>query len=535
MAEPTLSEITNLKVDPELGTGNTGYVVDNRELVRNITQAAQFKAQNDWKKYNLFLEDTKEKYKNADEIASMDVAPQDRERLEKEGADFLNGMANNPKDFFSQMGSAVGREQQKKYLQWKRDATTSKNDHLYDLQHRKFLEENPDQATDKNKSTVNDFLEKQKLGERKPYILEMPGVYDPVGLSKELNTAVEQKIARPGFTPDGKFSFTETGAKYDPEQYRKVAGNIFDLNQKGFQSTIANLFKKLPATEQLKYKNSENPVKDWFLDFQDTFRKPDQTTKEDLKANPFALESQRAKTEFALEDLRNRNTEGREIKLAQIRQGLQDAPKPEQTKFLLNLASSVIGNTTGKQLRIDLGKGQYSTEKVIDASPNLLKMFSKPIKTTIKDASGKDIVSETVLEPDVITRTSDGGLRTIFYRKDKKGETVLKDDKGKIVSTGGLPSNETEEIVPLPEVMAILGKDYMPKKDLPGAVNYAGDVLKQYGGDITKYAQTANQKPAETLKTTIKKADIPTKAAAAGYNIQEYEELLKKKGVQITQ
>jgi hypothetical protein len=488
VAEPSLSEITNLKVDPELGTGNTGYVVDNRDLVRNIIQAGQFKAQNDWKKYNLFLEDHKEKLKNAEEIASMPVAPQDRERLEKESINFLNNMANNPKDYFSQMGSAKGKEQEQQYLQWKKDATASKQDYLWDLENRKFLQQNPDHDTPENRAKIEGFLTNQKLGGRQPYILDMPGTYDPNALAKELNTAVEQKVAQPGMTPDGKFTYTETGTKYNPDQYRKVASSIFDLNQKGFQNTIGNLFSKLPASEQVKYKDSQNPVKDWFLDFQDTFRKPDQVTKDDLKANPFALETQRAKTEFALEDLRNRDTTGREIKLAELRNTLSDAPKPEQTKFLLNLASSVVGNTTGQTLTVDTGKGAYSTEKVVDASPVIKKLFSKPIKTSTKDASGKDVTTENALEPDVITRTADGGLRTIFYKKTPKGATV---------TSGGKPVEESAEIVPLPEVMSILGKDYMEKKDLPGAVNLAGDVLKQYGGDISKYAQAANPAPAK--------------------------------------
>lgn len=504
--EPTLGEITNLKVDPEIATGNTGYVIDNRDLVRNLTQAAQFKAQNDWKKYNVFLDETKELYKRADEIAAMPVAPQDRERLEKEMTGFLNDMATNPKEFFSSVGSPKGKELQERLINWRKDATTSKNDYLWDLKNREFLQANPDHNTPENRSKVEGFLTNQKLGGRQAYILDMPGIYDPNALAKELNTAVEQKFTRPGFTPDGQFTFTEQGTRYDPDQYRKIAGNIFDLNKNGFQNTIGNLFKKLPETEQLKYKDRKNPVKDWYLDFQETFKKPDQSTKEDLKANPFALESQKARTAFALEDLRNRNDTNREIKVAQVRASLEDAPKPEQTKFLLNLAASVVGNTTGKPVTVDLGNGKYATEKVLEASTELKKRFSKPIKTTIKQASGAGKETETIaegsLEPDIITRTSDGGVRTVFYKKYDKGDKAVKSGKaqaGDIVrDAGGQPIMESAEVVPLPELMSILGKEYMEKKAIPGAVNLAGDVLKQFGGDITKYAEAANPKPAPT-------------------------------------
>ncbi len=43
--------------------------------------------------------------------------------------------------------------------------------------------------------------------------------------------------------------------------------------------------------------------------------------------------------------------------------------------------------------------------------------------------------------------------------------------------------------------------------------------IKQYGGSMKK--------------TSIKKADIPNKAAASGYTPEEYMELLKQKGIQI--
>ncbi len=502
--EPSLGEILSVKADPEVATGNTGYVIDNRELVRNLTQAAQFKAQNDWKKYNLFLDETKELYKKADEIAAMDVAPQDRERLEKEMTGFLNDMATNPKDFFSSVGSAKGKELQERLINWRKDATTSKNDRLWDLRNREFLMANPDHDTPENRAKIEGFLTNQKLGGRQPYILDMPGVYDPVALSKELNTAVEQKIARPGFTKDGKFTYTETGARYDPDQYRKVAGNIFDLNKNGFQNTIGNLFKKLPATEQVKYKDSQNPVRDWYLDFQDTFRKPDQTTKEDLKANPFALEDEKSRVAFALENLRSRNDTNREIKVAQVKASLEDAPKPEQTKFLLNLAASVVGNIDkNKDLTIPVGNGKYATENIINASPQLLKTFSKPTTTTIKDAAGKEVVSDKVLEPDVLTKTADGGVRTIFYKKLKNGDTQT--DKS------GKPIIESTEISPLPEVMSILGKEYIPKNMLAGAVNFSSEVLKPFGGDITKYGEAVKQqdqsKRDEGLKFTVKGKD----------------------------
>lgn len=415
MAEPTLGEITNLKVDPELGTGNIGYAIDNRDLVRNLTQAAQFKSQNDWKKYNLFLEDTKEKYKDAQEIASMDVAPQDRDRLEKEMTGFLNDMATNPKDFFSSVGSAKGKELQQRLIDWRKDATTSKNDNLWDKQNRKFLAENPDHDTPENRQKIEGFLTNQKLGGRQPYILDMPSAYDPTALAKELNTAVEQKVAQPGMTPDGKFTYTETGSKYNPDQYRKIASSIFDLNQKGFQNTIVNLFKKIPPTEQIKYKDRENPAKDWFLDFQDTFRKPDQVTKDDLKANPFALESERAKTKlnelnvkFGYDKILEKLKSGDRQDLEKLKIDLKDGSRKDQVGALKGMVDTMVNDAIANPINFS---EETATGKVfydMDVSPSTLKIFSK--------VEGEGPTKKTVY-PDAIQVSADGKtVRVVNYK-----------------------------------------------------------------------------------------------------------------------
>lgn len=505
MPEPSLGELSNLHSEESLGTGDVGAVTNSgSDLVHLLNQTAQFQANQSREKYNTFLENLNGIYKDAENIASLDVATEDRDALTKQKNEILSMVYKNPKDFFANVGGAQGQELHKKLAQWRMDATESKQNKLFDAAHREYLGKNPELNTPENKSNVDNYL-KVPLGRRKSFTLQLPGLYDPIALGTELNAAVKQDYAKPGVTPDGKFTFTEKGTKYDPEKYRKLAESAYylpDSRGQQLRSTLQGRFESLPKDIQSKYKDSQDPVKDWYLDLQDQYRKPDQVQKDDLKANPFALKDEKSRNRFALQDLKDRNTEGREIRVAQIKEQLKDSPKPEQTKFLLNLAADVIGNTTS-DLMVDTGKGNYQKEKVINASPVILKMFSKPVSTTIKDATGKKTVSEKVLEPDVITKTPDGSVRTIFYKKNKKGETV----KGE----GGHPLIETSEVAPLKEVMSILGKDYMGKKSLPGAVNLAGDVLSQYGGDINKYIAANKQQAKAEEKTSSTSNELPVK------------------------
>lgn len=491
--EPTLGELTNIRSDADLSTGDVGVVTDDgSSLVRQLNQTAQFQANQEREKYNTFLENINGIYKDVDAISSLDVAQEDRPALDKQMFEVLNGVFKNPKDFYQNAGSPVGQELHKKIAQFRMNAIQSKQDKLFDAAHREYMSRNPELLTDKNKNNVQGYL-KAPLGKRQPFTLELPGLYDPAALGDQINKSIKQDYAHTGVSADGQFTYDEEGATYDPEAYRKRAEAMYylpDSRGQQLRTTLEGRFNSMPKEIQKKYEKETDPVKAWYLDLQDQYRSPDQAKKSNIRANPFALESQKARTQFALEDLRNRNDTGREIKVAQVKAALEDQAKPAQTEFLLDLASDVLSNTTKPQV-VSLGGGKYSNEQVVNASPVILKMFSKPIKTVSKDVLGTETTTDTVMQPDLLTKTPDGQLRTIFYQKKKDGSPMRGKD-GNIIY-------ESNEIIPLTEMMSVLGKDYMDKKSIPGAVNLAGDVLKQFGGDITKYRKA--RKGEETTET----------------------------------
>lgn len=529
--EPSLSELTNISSDANLGTGDTGTVTnDGSNLVRLLNQTAEFKANQDREKYNTFLENLNGIYKNADDIASMDVATEDRDLLKKQVNDVLSGVYKNPKDFFQNAGSPQGQELHKKLAQLRMDATESKQNKLFDAAHREYLGRNPELNTPENKSNVDNYL-KAPLGKRKPFTLNLPGLYDPIALGNEINTAVKQDFATPGATADGKFTFTEKGTRYDKDKYNKIAENMYylpDARGQQLRSTLQSRFQSLPKDIQDKYKDSKDPVKDWYLELQGQYRKPDQVTKDDYKANPFALESQKSIDRFALENLKNRNDENREIKVAQVKEGLKNSPTPDQANFLLKLTAGVLDNTSG-ELAVEIEDGKWSKEKLINASPVILKMFAKPITTTSKTVDGLDVetTSEKSIPPDALTRTPDGGIRALFYQKE--GDKVVFHNDKRVI--------ESSQVIPKEQVISVLGKEYMDKKQLPNAVSYVNQVLDQYGGDINKYISSTKQqtkaddqaaKQEQNVKFSVKgKSYTQKQLKEFGYTDDQIQEAIK--------
>ena len=57
----SLGEINSFRANPDVATGKAGVVLKDTGMVDNLMKAAQFKAENDWRKYTTFLGNYKEK------------------------------------------------------------------------------------------------------------------------------------------------------------------------------------------------------------------------------------------------------------------------------------------------------------------------------------------------------------------------------------------------------------------------------------------------------------------------------------------
>ena len=82
MPEPSLGELANAAQSQEAIP--TIAVNDQQNMVRTLNQQAQFKAQNDWNKYQSFLKERADTLANLGEIEKMDIMNEDRPELQKD-------------------------------------------------------------------------------------------------------------------------------------------------------------------------------------------------------------------------------------------------------------------------------------------------------------------------------------------------------------------------------------------------------------------------------------------------------------------
>lgn len=252
MAEqaPSLSEITNFAVDPERGTGTPAVVFQGgQEMVRNLNESAKFQAQNDMDKYKLFLGNLKDAYARGDAIAATEVAPQDREAIQKRLADVMGKIGQNPKGYFRGGADATKLTEELQKVQI--DANKSKQDHIYDLAHRDFLERNPTLQTDENNKKISDFSS-QSLEERKPFILESAPIVDIGKLKDDILGSDGVSVSGIGARPYG------TDGHYNQEYETKTVKfapfmqkwNLAPELHPEIGKYVDNLYNKLPAEQR---------------------------------------------------------------------------------------------------------------------------------------------------------------------------------------------------------------------------------------------------------------------------------------------
>lgn len=173
----SLAEINSYQPNPNVATGNPGVVLKDNGLVNNLMQVAQFKAQNDWLKYQSFLSSYKDFVKDVSKVQELQTLERDKPYLQRQAADIFEDISKDPRSFFGTGDPTKLAEIEGKLGKLRADATTSAQDNLFDLANRQFLAQNPSLNTDENKSIIDGFANKA-LGERQLYTLNLPTTFD---------------------------------------------------------------------------------------------------------------------------------------------------------------------------------------------------------------------------------------------------------------------------------------------------------------------------------------------------------------------
>lgn len=488
MPEPSLSELTNLKVDPELGSGTPAVVIDQSRMVSQLNQTAQFNAEMQWKKYTNFQNNLKEVYKNLGDASDVDVMDKDRPELQKRIGEIFRQIGEHPREFFS--GGRGAADLNAKIAKVRSDAIGSKHDRIYDQANRMFLQSNDQSNTPENRAIVEAYPN-QTMGKRQPYLLQLAGTLDLPALAKTLNESSKTVTPVTKFTggPKGN-QFIESGTQtsYSPEKYKAIGDVMYDVPGP-LKNTIDQRFAQLPKAEQEKY----GSAKEWIGHELEALRLQDSYSKESVRDNPFELETMREKGRFMLEAFKA----GKAQDLAILKEQLKNQTTPQKAHFLLDTYAEVMGNITGKKAEVTPIKGgKKESEDMVNIDNDILKKYAEGEKASIKEGGSLDETTETIIGgqlPELKTITKNGDLRLTFYQHYTKNDTLPAGKQiGDIVTDkDGENIIKTSQVIPKRRLLANLAKDVIEKKEMAYTIDAVDDFLeKHHKGNITNYIKS---------------------------------------------
>lgn len=423
MPEPTLGELNAIQGNAELGTGSPAVILDNRDLVHTLNQNAQFKAENDWRKYATFQNNLKEIYKDAGSIADIETFEADKPALKARMGEVLNKIQQDPHAFFS--GNGAGFAQISGELaKMKADAIASKQNNLYDKAHREYILRDPALNTEENKRIIDNYS-KQPLGKRQAYALNLPGMFDPAVLGKQINELTKSVQPYTKFIDEGKFIESGTETKYDRTKWHQIADSLYNMNDdRGnmLRNTIQQRFDQLPPDVKKQYEDQPDPAKAFYMTSLEPFRMQSSSTDKAVKDNPFALQQQKAKdklqelqTKHGFDvQLENKKISGRK-EVEKTKEELKGQTKNQQYGYLNKLVDGQINTAISDQ-----------TKMVADPEggdvPKFEMEVSTPVLHTFGYTTGSGIQKETT-DADALYTDADGKKVTVvFYKRDKNGK-----------------------------------------------------------------------------------------------------------------
>lgn len=162
----------------------------------------------------------------------------------------------------------------------------------------------------------------------------------------------------------------------------------------------------------------------------------------------------------------------------------------------------------------DLWLDDHIDELTEDAKKNPSKLYPGgglgyeiPLNATLAKSLSKDGNS-----PDKLIVTMDGKYVPIFYKRDKDG----------VIMNG----QKKDQLPVIDEIATVPIDRNQLKLDLGGQTG-----VKQKNKEMSAGAQPSTT--TQPKKKEIKRSDIATRAAAAGYSTSEYEKMLKQNGIKI--
>lgn len=259
MQEPSVSEILNINADPERGTGEPAVVYNNSQVLSQLNQNALANQQNQWNRYNRFLNDYQDRLKTRQDIADMQVADSDREFLKKEATDLFKTALDNPNAIYSP-------EFNNKLGEIKSNATSSKLARDFTEKNLEFIVTHPDFNTDENKEKILNYIDGQTVedGGRATYTLDAPDIFDAQKYFGELrkDPRVVEKINANRVDEKKELIYQRQDSKYKYQPFLELVKMGYESTPQ-IQKKAQRDFNALPK----EIKSNFEDAKDYWVNF----------------------------------------------------------------------------------------------------------------------------------------------------------------------------------------------------------------------------------------------------------------------------
>lgn len=432
MPEPSLSELTNINSDPGLGTGGPAVLLNNMDLVHIINQNAQFAAQNKWQKYTNFQKNLKEIYQDAASIADIETLEADKPQLKERMGKVLKQIQENPHAFFSGNGAQFA-ELNGELAKIRADAVASKQNNLFDKAHREFILRDPSLNTEANRKLIDNYT-KQPLGKRQAYMLDLPGMFDPATLGKQINELTKSVKPYTEFVGDGKFIESGTETTYDATKWNQIAESMYNMpDERGnmLRNTIQQRFDQLPKEVQEQYADQPDPAKAFYLTSLEPFRmQASKVPKGAPKENQFLLQQQKAQDK--LDEMKQKHKYDVSLELLKTSDKKSvDAAKEKLKGKTKNQQFGYLNRLVDNQVNSAIADRTKMVSNPLGGEIPMFKMeVSPPVLHTFGYSTGSGIMKETTDADDMYTDADGKNVAVVFFKREGKENRIVRDKEG---------------------------------------------------------------------------------------------------------
>lgn len=421
--EPSLAEIEDYKGDSNIAGGTAGAGADLNspapvqfdEGLKFLNEASMARGQ-----YNKYLSDAysqnlKDSITNLRSIDFSKAMTSDLPALREKYA----ALAKNVSDNFDVVRNPgtnpdVAGQLAQQEADLRGDIAQSTNHNMVNAYNKKFIADNPTFNTAENQGKIANF-ENTPMDQRKDYLLNTPVNFDLQKVAQAAAPYAIKTIQQEALSHDKNWINSTEGQQFSQDAYHKAALGILDntiVNGQPLRDTYMKDYNLLP--DEQKQALDPNSA---FLAGIDALA-PQTSLKTSFKANPFALNAQKANEDMAQEMQREKfqgeqDALNREMQIRFQKKGTIDPNEAGEAALKTLAISQSTGNIPSHTGQTLLADNSLITKTAVIPDPEDDK---KKTTTSVK------MPKQTYL----YSRRDNEGTYRVFLRDNETGKLIEK-------------------------------------------------------------------------------------------------------------